>query len=283
MFVARDLTVLAAALLCTTVVACVEDETTDENTDGSGDGSGDVALEDGPFARAGVWLSWGAPFALSAESIVTGLGTDLAIYEVNTWSNEGDFVIARNADTNEYNPGAFSRFDFATTDAGEFFCQTAYDAATAEAAIAAAAADATDPETTGCGGAFPWSALTTEADDVAVAGSFTDEFNTAHEITNDTWTQTFEDDVSTWETIVYGNEAGFALALNSAENAFNPGAYSRFEWVQTESSTFFCQTVYDGATLTAAMAAPLADNADLATGCGGFPWTNLTPPTASKQ
>jgi hypothetical protein len=277
MFLARNWSVLAAALLCTTAVACVEDEATGEDTDGSGDGSGDVALEDGPFARVGVWLSWGAPFVLSAESIVTGLGVDLATYEVETWSNEGDFVIARNAAANEYNPGAYSRFDFATVAGAEFYCQTAYDAATAAEALAVTAADSTDPATTGCGGAFPWSALTTEVDEIAVAGSFTDEFNTAHEITSELWTQTFEDDVSTWTTILYGNEAGFVLAINGADNAFNPMDYSRFEWVQTESSTFFCQTVFDGETLTAAMAAPLADNADLATGCGGFPWTNLTP------
>lgn len=277
MFVARDWTVLAAVLLCTTAVACVEDETADANTDGSGDGTGDVALEDGPFERSGVWLSWGAPLVLTADEIVTGLGADLAVYTVETWSNEGDFVIARNADTNEYNPGAFSRFDFATTDDGEFFCQTAYDAATAEAALATTAADATDPTTTGCGGAFPWSALTTEVEEIAVAGNYTDEFDTTHAISTESWTQTFEDDVSTWTTILYGNEAGFMLAQNGADNAFNPGAFSRFEWVQTATDTFFCQSVYDGATLTAAMSAPLADNADLATGCGGFPWTNLTP------
>jgi hypothetical protein len=49
--------------------------------------------------------------------------------------------------------------DWSIDGSNAWFCQTAYDAADADAALATPAADATDPAIDGCGG-FPWSYLT---------------------------------------------------------------------------------------------------------------------------
>jgi hypothetical protein len=89
---------------------------------------------------------------------VSGTGYFLK-FELLRLSNSSRFVIAENDPQNGYNPGKFSRFDW-TFDAAEtlYYCQSTYDAETAEAALAAPPADSTDPATAGCGQSF-WSQL----------------------------------------------------------------------------------------------------------------------------
>ena len=88
----------------------------------------------------------------------TGFGT--SVFHISQYDNDSNFAIAQNDAANEYNPSLFSRFDWTTDSSGQlWFCQTAYDAATAADALATAAADTTDPATAGCGG-FSWTMLT---------------------------------------------------------------------------------------------------------------------------
>ncbi len=80
-------------------------------------------------------------------------------FELLRLSNAERFLIAENADTNAYFPGAFSRFDWTRDAEGQlYFCQTAYDAASFEAALETPPSDPTDLEA-GCGG-FSFSRLT---------------------------------------------------------------------------------------------------------------------------
>jgi hypothetical protein len=80
-------------------------------------------------------------------------------FELLRLSNNSRFVIAENDSQNGYNPGRFSRFDWTIDAEGTlYYCQSTYDAETAEAALAAPPADSTDPKTAGCGQFF-WSQL----------------------------------------------------------------------------------------------------------------------------
>lgn len=78
-------------------------------------------------------------------------------FNLLTFSNDDGFLIAQNADTNDWFANLYSRFDWTWVSGELWVCQSAYDAAT-EGDAEAASADDSDPENAGCGG-FPWSHL----------------------------------------------------------------------------------------------------------------------------
>jgi hypothetical protein len=72
------------------------------------------------------------------------------------------------------------------------------------------------------------------------------------------------------------NTQRFLIARNSLRNAFNPGKYSRFEWTTSANRLWYCQSVYDAPSASAAASAARADPSDPANkGCGNFPWSTL--------
>ena len=79
-------------------------------------------------------------------------------FEVVDYDNDVGFVIGLGGEDNAYNAGLYSRFDFVTVDDQLWFCQSVFDAGTAQEAIDASGGDAADPAAGGCGG-YPWSAL----------------------------------------------------------------------------------------------------------------------------
>jgi hypothetical protein len=89
-----------------------------------------------------------------------GSGPQSSTFHLEQFDNAARWAAGQNDPSNAYFPGKFSRFDWVTTGGKLFFCQTRYDAATIDEAIAATAADSTDPANSGCGGAFAWSELT---------------------------------------------------------------------------------------------------------------------------
>jgi hypothetical protein len=80
------------------------------------------------------------------------------LFHVDGWDNALQVVVAQGDVTNDFNPELFSRFDW-THDSSSalFYCQSVYDAATAQDAWDAPGADDSDL-VTGCAG-FPWSPL----------------------------------------------------------------------------------------------------------------------------
>jgi hypothetical protein len=74
-------------------------------------------------------------------------------------NNAEDWAVAQNDATNEFSPNLYSRFEWVEVGGVLYYCQSAFDAATEEAAIESARPARSDPATTGCG-TFPWSALT---------------------------------------------------------------------------------------------------------------------------
>jgi hypothetical protein len=115
----------------------------------------------------------------------------------------------------------------------------------------------------------------TTTEGLAIAGSYTDAFGTEHVIDDASWTQTFPGSTpTTWTIASYDNDGMVVIAQNSPDDPYNPDLWSRFDWVGDLS---YCQTTFDAATEADALATPRADDTDLASGCGGFGWTDLTP------
>ena len=223
-----------------------------------------------------------------------GFGSGVAVTELGwlTWSEFGTSrydltqldvdpgsgsLIAQNSSENEYNPGLWSRFDFFGSAQSGYFCQSSFDAASEEDAVAATPAD---PENLkeGCGG-FGWSTITPSSDRIAIAGIHLDSYGGDNKVTDKAWTVGTGDSAATFEITQYDNASGFAIAENGAENEYNPGLWSRFDYVEYEGDWWVCTTAYAAASEQEAAETPASDATDPSSGgCGGtFAWTNLTP------
>ncbi len=111
-----------------------------------------------------------------------------------------------------------------------------------------------------------------------IIGAYADDFGTTHTITADLWTMDFGGDPATFDVLQYSNADDYLVAQNGAGNAFNPGLYSRFDWSSYQNELYFCQGTFDAASEAEAAAAESPDpSGPTAGGCGGFPWSRLTP------
>ena len=146
-----------------------------------------------------------------------------------------------------------------------------------DAALALTSVDSTNLET-GCYGQ-PWDLMYPRTG-LAFTGNFQDEFGGFQELGPTGWRSSY-DGVTFQEFSYVGWIGGIYVARNADTNEFFPGRWSRFE-VVVDADAFdqlwYCQTVFDGATLLDAVLAPLADASSLTTnGCGGFAWTSMLP------
>jgi hypothetical protein len=105
-----------------------------------------------------------------------------------------------------------------------------------------------------------------------IGGEYIDEFMTAHSITDDEWSFSG----SIYIIAEFDNEAMYVLAQNGEANTYYPGLWSRFDWAWAGEQLYYCQIVYDGASIEDARATS-ADANDLLAGCNGFSWTKLNP------
>jgi hypothetical protein len=131
--------------------------------------------------------------------------------------------------------------------------------------------DASDSSETGDTGETE-TGETGSGDMLEIAGDYTDEWGDMHTISSSSWTNA----AGTFHFEIWDNAADYAGARNDDANMYSPGLYSRFDWHYEGTTLYYCQTAYDAASLSDALAAN-ADRSDLAAGCGGFAWTNLTP------
>ena len=119
--------------------------------------------------------------------------------------------------------------------------------------------------------------------ELAIAGSYLDQWGVAHEITTATWTMTYPapyPGTDSFAIAQYDNDEAWLVAQNGAANAFNPNLWSRFDWTGNGGDLWYCQTAFASPDQTAAVEVPAADPSDPAQGgCGayGFAWTHLTP------
>ncbi len=121
-----------------------------------------LGQDQGLLALVGSYTDeWGTEHAVEPWLWTTdpGVPASTATYDVVQYHNADRWLIAQNGAANLYNPSLWSRFDWTDFQGDTFSCQTAYDAATADDALATPAADPTDPTAGGCGG-FAWTNLT---------------------------------------------------------------------------------------------------------------------------
>jgi hypothetical protein len=129
-----------------------------DNAAGTGAGgvaSGELAIE-GSYADG-----FGGHQVITGSSWTSASDFGGAVYHIAAYSNREHWIVARNDQTNSFNPCLWSRFDWTEQGGVLYYCQAAFAAESEEAARAVPASDASDPATKGCG-SFPWSALTPE-------------------------------------------------------------------------------------------------------------------------
>ncbi|MCB9686891.1 MAG: hypothetical protein H6738_19400 [Alphaproteobacteria bacterium] len=121
-------------------------------------------------------------------------------------------------------------------------------------------------------------ASATTEDLLAIAGSYTDAFGTAHDIDEQTWRQQYAGyPALTFAVSDWSNAEAWVVAQNGADNGYFPLLWSRFDWLMTDDDRLFvCQTTYDAETAEDAHGVARPSDADPEnTGCGGFSWTEL--------
>jgi hypothetical protein len=121
-----------------------------------GDGE-DEAETNGAGSEIEISGTWESNFG-TTESISSDAWDDATIVD---FDNVENVAITRNGADAEFNPGKYNRIVWTEPDAGSFYyCWVAFALdSEQEAEAAEATADATDPETTGCGGSNPWTKL----------------------------------------------------------------------------------------------------------------------------
>ena len=209
-------------------------------------------------------------------------GSAPSVFEISTVDLAARFLVARNSDDNEYNPGLWSRFDWVWSMTGLYYCQTAFDAETEDDALAIERPDDADPNAPGtCGEMFPWSSLALE-NSLPFIGSYLEGMVT-HSIDERVWAQTYEMSTShfvfTMIESTEDNTQGFVIARNADTNSFGGGLWSRMDWLVLDGIAWYCQIAYDAIDADAARDVAPADTADVATGgCSTFPWSVLGEP-----
>ena len=113
-----------------------------------------------------------------------------------------------------------------------------------------------------------------ENDVLFLIGSYVDNYDTEHTITQQSWTQ----GNSIFAIKMFSNTEKYVITQNDANNEYNPEQWSRFDWTIKDDTTWFCQTSYDSVTQEDAIGVTPADAADpTSTGCSGFSWSKLIP------
>lgn len=105
---------------------------------------------------------------------------------------------------------------------------------------------------------------------LAIVGTYMDNFGDTHTISQTEWTNS----AGSFAISQYSNDEMWLVAQNAETNMYDPGLWSRFDWTWDGEQLYYCQTIYNGATIEDALAGS-ADAGDLAAGCSGFSWSQL--------
>jgi len=105
-------------------------------------------------------------------------------------------------------------------------------------------------------------------------GRYSDSWGGPHIISNTVWDQGGM--MGRFNISGFDSENKVIIAQNDANNEFSAGKWSRFDYLFDALKVYVCQIVYDKNTMQEAIDSDTADRADLAAGCNGFGWTELT-------
>jgi hypothetical protein len=142
-----------AACFMLTLAACTDDGGTTDEAGETGE-TGDPE----PLAIVGDYVDDFMTEHSISEELWTFAGESYsASFSIAEYDNEQRWLVARNDDGNDFNPGLWSRFDWAWAADDLWYCQSVFDGETVDDALAGGA-DAEDLMM-GCGG-FAWTMLT---------------------------------------------------------------------------------------------------------------------------
>lgn len=132
---------------------------------------------------------------------------------------------------------------------------------------------------TGAGTTDTGAPTDTGVEPLQIIGSWTDPFGGTHTIDASSWTQDYGyGDPLVFHITDYDNAGTWLVAQNDVANSYNPELWSRFDWAWDGAALYYCQTAFAAASEAEALATPAPDATDPgASGCGGFPWTALSP------
>lgn len=147
----RAISLFGSLALALSLVGCAKD---DDDANPPGDTSTGIEIE-------GTWTSSFGGTEVIDDDSWTASDTTSVIAE---YSNGENVAILLSPDDAAFNPGTYSRHVWTEVDSGSFYyCIADFGLETLEEAQEAETMpDASDPETTGCGGSFPWTKLTRE-------------------------------------------------------------------------------------------------------------------------
>jgi hypothetical protein len=204
------------------------------------------------------------------------------LFIISSVNQEAMYLIAQNAESNEFDSELWSRFDWHVDDLGGiWYCQTTYNAVSAQAAEDSMVADHTQVDQSGCG-SFPWTQLylvNNQPEEIfPLNGSYQDDYNTQYEMSNDQISMQFEDSDASLFAIYYVNfDHEFVIAQNGVDNEFFPNIWSRFDWLTDEQGKlWYCQSAYNAISAEVAVQSQVDRSTVTTGGCGDFPWTLLS-------
>ena len=137
----------------------------DANAQPDAGDAGTNAVRAAPSIAGSYVDTWGYSTIITADTwtLAASDGTSKSVFHLTLVDNASSFAIAQNDAQNSFSPGLWSRFDWTTDSASAvWYCQTTYDAPSAEAAQQTPPANAQDLAT-GCGSGFPWTQLIPES------------------------------------------------------------------------------------------------------------------------
>ena len=253
-----------------------------------------VAAEqnDMPIQIAGTWAdTWGTQITVSSKMWLTtsyGASGAPSSIRITHYDNVEGFLVGQNGDANEWNPSVWSRIDWLYDASGAVWYCTSHYAADTEAMAMGENADHDHSlyDTTGCGG-FSFSALRAAPEHpLAIAGSWDDAWGTEITVGQDVFVSSTSNGPSIVHITFYDNEQGFLVGQNKGAGSWNPGLWTRIDWVKdTEDNYWYCTTHYDQQSEMEAMGEHADHDHSLyaTTGCGGFSFSQMFPPGSSSQ
>ncbi len=106
----------------------------------------------------------------------------------------------------------------------------------------------------------------------AIKGTYVDNFGGLQAISTSFWTS----GDAVFEVCSVDNTKKRIIAFNNPRNTYDRAMYSRFEWVMFQNRLWYCQSVHDAPSASAAASAAGADPSDPAQkGCRQFAWSTL--------
>lgn len=238
-----------------------------DTPDAGNDTGPDTAIAASPIAVQGTWeTNFGG-----IEVIGNGAWGTLAIV---SYDNAKALAITQNPVDDAYNPAKFNRLVWKAVPGGGFwYCYADFGLGSAALALASTkTTDDSNPDKGGCGG-FAWTKLTAKAP-IAVGGTWKSDYGTEF-VSSGKWAY--------MAMIRYDNAKRVAITRNPDNDPYNPGKFNRLVWTAPDAKGFwYCQAEFGMATADLAeQSTKTVDGKDPAKGgCGGFPWTQLSPTPA---